>query len=399
MDVDEIDKILRTESVFREDGQKTLAQAWVPSEDQKLLCRDDEIKELLSIHRPIITSKDPFSVNTLIVGKGGIGKTVTSKFFGGQLKRAALKNNNDLFIEYYDCLQHRTKSSILRDITKKLLKYSTGHGYSDNEILEQVLMHLKKAEKYVLIILDEVQNLPQEDIMSFVNASIGFGEKNARFSLILISREYDWYRVEDEKIASRIQHKIKFTPYNRKEAFEILNYRRKLAFREGVLEDEELQLIADIVDETKNMRNGVDIMRACGTRADQHSLGQITSEMILQSRQTISSTFRQSVVDNLKEHEKISLLAIARALDNIDDPYVMVDEAYEHYQMICEEMEKRAHVKMSFRKYIRQLRDLKVVRGDYVNPSKEEKGRRLELKLLDITPEKLIEYLEPRLIK
>ncbi len=398
MDDEEFNKLLRTESVFREGGQKTLAQAWEPDKKQKLLCRDEEITKLVTIHRPIITSAEPFSVNTLIMGKGGVGKTLTSRYFGKMLKRNALNEGIDLFIDYYDCLQHRTKSSILRNISTKLLRFSSGHGYSDNEIMEQILKHLKKTESYVLIILDEVQNLKQEDLTSLVNASIGFGEKNSRFSILLITREYDWYRIESERISSRIQDKIKFTPYNRDEAFEILSYRRKLAFRDGVLEDDELELIADIVEETKNMRNGIDIMRKCGVHADQHKISEITAEMILETRKGVSSTFRQSVIDNLKQHEKITLLAIARALNHSGDPVVMVSPAYEEYQVLCEEMEKRAHVKMSFRKYVRRLRDMKVVKGDYINPSPNEKGRKLQLKLLDITPSKLIEYLEPRLL-
>ena len=171
MDDDIFEKILRTESVFKD--QKSLNQAWVPKKKQKLLARDSEIKKLTAIHRPIIDAQGAFSVNTLVLGTGGIGKTLTVRFFGRKFREAVLKRDIKLTIEYYDCLQHRTKSSILRNISERL-HYSAGHGYSDNEIMEQISKELKNREESLLIILDEVHNLSSNYILALFNASIGF---------------------------------------------------------------------------------------------------------------------------------------------------------------------------------------------------------------------------------
>ena len=177
MSDDLFDKFLRTESVFK--NQASLNQAWVPDEKQKLLCRDGEIKKFLAIHRPIIEKKGEFSVNTLVLGTGGIGKTLTTRYFGKKFRNAALKRDVKLTIEYYDCLQHRSKSSILRSISEQL-HYSAGHGYSDNEIMLQILKELKKRNESLLIILDEAHNLGSDDLLALLNASIGFGEKMVR---------------------------------------------------------------------------------------------------------------------------------------------------------------------------------------------------------------------------
>ena len=397
MDDDLFNRILNTESVFRKEGQKTLAQAWVPDQNQKLMKRDNEIKKLLTIHRPIIETDGAFSANTLILGKGGIGKTLTTRYFGRKFRDAALKRNKKLIIEYYDCLQHRTKSSILRNISEKL-SFSSGHGYSDNEILQQILRKVRDNNQYLLIILDEIHNIPSDDILALFNASISFGETNSRFCIIGISRISDWYKVENEKISSRVQETIKMDPYNKEEAFEILKYRRMLAFREGVLEDEVLELIADIVSSTKNMRTGIDIIRSCGLRADEQSISTIPAEMVLESRNEINPTFRADVIDNLKKHEKMALLAIARTLNNTGEPFTMVDDAFENYEIVCEELGSKPHVKMSFRKYVRSLRDLKALESEYLNPTTDKKGRQLKVWLNDINSEKLIELLEKILL-
>lgn len=394
MNDDIFSKYLKTESVFKD--QQSLNQAWVPSNKQKLLCRDNELKKLLLIHRPILQTGGEFSTNTLVLGNGGIGKTVTVRYFGRRFREVALKEDIKLTIEYYDCLQHRTKSSILRNISEKL-HYSAGHGYSDNEIMEQILKELIKRKESLLIILDEVHKLPPDDILSLLNASIGFGEQNTRFCIICISRESDWFKVDNEKISSRIQETIKMQPYNKKESFDILEYRRNLAFRDGVLEDDVLDLIADIVYEQKNMRTGIDIMRTCGIHADEKMESTITAEMVLKSRESISPSFRSDILDNLSLHEHLTLWAIATALKQTGNPYTKVEDSYEYYRIKCEELGYKPHVQMSFRKYIRNLASIKAIHKEYLNPTSEKKGRQIQVKLIDIPPEKLCEYFENRL--
>ena len=188
MSEDLFDKFLRTESVFKD--QSSLNQAWIPKQGEQLICRDNELTKLLAIHRPVIDTKGKFSVNTLIVGGGGVGKTLTIRYFGRKFRDAALKNDVKLIVEYYDCLQHRSKSSILRNISEHL-NFSTGHGYSDNEIMVQILKDLIKRDKSLLIILDEVHNLPSDDILALLNTSIGFGEQNSRFCILCATRPTD----------------------------------------------------------------------------------------------------------------------------------------------------------------------------------------------------------------
>ena len=64
-----------------------------------------------------------------------------------------------------------------------------------------------------------------------------------------------------------------------------------------------------------------------------------------------------------------------------------------------ENFEVEPHVKMSFRKYIRQLNTLKVLKADSIRIDDEGRGRHLKITLLDIPAEKLEEYLEEMLEK
>ncbi len=117
MDANEFQNRMSYTSVFQNFG--SLAQNWVPSEKEKLLCRDREIDHMITLFRPIITEDAPFSANLLVLGGGGIGKTVTVKYFAKNFRDFARKTAK-VTIEYYDCLQHKTKSAILRDMVGKV---------------------------------------------------------------------------------------------------------------------------------------------------------------------------------------------------------------------------------------------------------------------------------------
>ena len=69
-----------------------------------------------------------------------------------------------------------------------------------------------------------------------------------------------------------------------------------------------------------------------------------------------------------------------------------IEEIFENYQLLCEELEVKSHVITSFRKYIRDLTDVKAIQKDFINPSRELRGRKLEIRLTDISAEKLDEY-------
>ncbi|MHA1794958.1 MAG: hypothetical protein ACTSUK_02515, partial [Promethearchaeota archaeon] len=103
------------------------------------------------------------------------------------------------------------------------------------------------------------------------------------------------------------------------------------------------------------------------------------------------------ILDNLSLHEHLTLWAIAAALKHTGNPFTKVDESFEFYKMKCEELGYKPHVQMSFRKYIRNLSSVKAIYKEYLNPTSEKKGRQIQIKLTDITPEKLCDYFEKRI--
>jgi len=388
MDEDAFRKQFMKKTVFRQLG--SLDKSWVPD---KLHCRDDALSTLIVNYRRILEEEEQPSINCLILGKGGVGKTCTARYFGKNFRTVAIEKDVKVFIEYFDCINFRSKSKIIRELLAKYT-HGSGRGYSDDEALKLILTKLIRDNGYMLLIIDEVHLLKPDEVLALLNIAETFGHQNAKLSILLICRGTDWMRIENERVLSRLNEKIPLEPYDFEEAMQILTYRSEIALREYVIDEELLTMVAQIVVENQNMRHGIEIIRKSGLYCDKESLDQINADIIREASDDVYPTFRAEIIDSLKDQELLALYGIVRTLINNGTPFALVDDAYEEYQSICEGYSVEPHVKMSFRKYVRQLNQLKIIASKTVRIEDATRGRHLEITLLDIPTVKLAELLE-----
>jgi len=387
MDENDFRKPFMKKSVFKQ--ASSLDMSFVPD---KLYCRDETINTLIFNFRRILEEEEQPTINCLILGKGGVGKTCTARFFGKNFKSIALEKGVNMFIEYYNCINFRSKSKIVRELLAKHT-HGSGRGFSDDEALKLILKQLIREKSYMLLVIDEVHLLKPDEILALLDIAETYGHQNAKLSIILISRNRDWMRIETERILSRLNETIKIKPYNYEESKQILEYRSELAFKEYVVDDDILNMISQIVADHQDMRHGIEILRKSGLYADKEGLDRINADIIRGASNDVYSTFRAEIVDQLNDQELLALYGIARSLINKDEPFTLVDEAFEEYQIISETYSIEPHVKMSFRKYIRTLNQLKIIASETVRIEEAERGRHLEITLLDIPAFKLEEFL------
>ena len=388
MDEDEFRKQFMKKSVFKQ--ASSLDFSYVPD---KLYCRDDPIKSLIFNYRHILEEEEqPPSINCVFLGRGGIGKTVTARYFGKMFKNVALEKDVNLFVEYYNCINFRSKSKIIRELLSKYT-HGSGRGFSDDESLKLILTKLINEKAYMLLIIDEVHLLKPDEVLALLDIAETFGHQNAKLSILLISRNRDWMRIENERILSRLNQKIKLKPYNYEESFQILKYRSEIAFKEDVLNDNLLEMVSQIVTEHKNLRHGIEIFRKSGLMADKEGKDRISADMIRNASNEVYPTFRADIIDRVSDQELLALYGLTSSLLRKGEAFTVVDDAYEDYQTICETYGIEPHVKMSFRKYVRTLNQLKIIASKNVRIEEADSGRHLEITLLDISAEKLEEVL------
>ena len=387
MDEDDFRKPFMNKSVFK--SASSLDMSYVP---ENLYCRDEAINTLIFNFRRILDEEEQPSINCLILGKGGVGKTCTARWFGKNFKNVALEKDVNLFTEYYNCINFRSKSKIIRELLAKHT-HGSGRGFSDDEALKLILKQLIREKSYMLLVIDEVHLLRPDEILALLDIAETYGHQNARLSIILISRNKDWMRIETERILSRLNEKIKLKPYKFEESKQILEYRSDLAFKEYVVDDDILNMVGQSVCDHQDMRHGFEILRKSGLHADKEGVDRVTADIIRGASNDVYPTFRAEIVDQLNDQELFALFGIARSLINKDEPFTLVDEAFEEYQIISETYSVDPHVKMSFRKYIRTLNQLKIIASKTVRIEEAERGRHLEITLLDIPAGKLEEFL------
>ncbi len=388
MDEDEFRKQFKKKSVFKQ--ASSLDLSYVP---EKLYCRDEALKTLIFNYRRILEEEEQPSINCLILGKGGVGKTCTARFFGRTFRTIAIENEVNLFIEYFNCINFRSKSKIIRELLAKY-QHGSGRGFSDDEALKLILSQLIREQGYMLLVIDEIHLLKPDDVLALLDIAETFGHQNAKLSLLLISRSKDWMKIENERILSRLNEKLPLKPYDFDESMQILKYRSDKALKENIIDDELLTMVSQIVVDHKNMRHGIEILRKSGSYCDKEGLDSISADIIREASNDVYPTFRNDIVDELKDQEILALYGIVRSLINKDEPFTLVDDAFEDYNAICENYSIEPHVKMSFRKYVRQLTQLKIVTSKTVRIEEATRGRHLEITLLDIPVTKLAELLE-----
>ena len=304
----------------------------------------------------------------------------------------ALEKDVNIFVEYFNCINFRSKSKIVRELLAKYT-HGSGRGFSDDEALKLILTQLIREKGYMLLVIDEIHLLKSEEILAFLDIAETYGHQNAKLSILLISRNRDWMRIETERILSRLNEKITLKPYKFDDAKQILEYRSEEAFKEYVISDDILDMISQIVADHENMRHGIEILRKSGLYADKHNLSSVNAEIIREASNEVYPTFRGDIIDQLNDQELLALYGISRSLINYKEPFTLVDDAFEEYQIICETYSIEPHVKMSFRKYIRQLNQLEIISSKTVRIEEAERGRHLEITLLDIPAVKLEEFL------
>ncbi|KKN37934.1 hypothetical protein LCGC14_0758560 [marine sediment metagenome] len=393
MDEDDFRKQFKKKSVFRQ--ASSLDLSFVP---ENLHCRDDILKTLIFNFRRILEEKEQPSVNCLLLGKGGVGKTAIARYFGRNFRTIAIENDVKIFIEYFNCINFRSKSKIIRELLGKY-QHGSGRGFSDDETLKLILSQLIREKGYMLLIIDEIHLLKSDDVLAFLDIAETFGHQNAKLSLLLISRNRDWMRIENERVLSRLNEKIELSPYNFDESMQILKSRSEIALKENVINDDLLTIASQIVVDHENMRHGIEILRKSGLFCDKEGLDRITADIVREASNEVYPTFRGEIIDQLNDQEILALFGITKSLINKDEPFTLVDNAFEEYEAICETYSIPPHVKMSFRKYVRQLTQLKIVASKTVRIEEAARGRHLEITLLDIPSIKLAELLEDILEK
>ncbi|MEX2680491.1 MAG: Cdc6/Cdc18 family protein [Candidatus Sigynarchaeota archaeon] len=394
---EELKRNILGDRIFKRNGEQTFDRTFIP---EKFPHRDDILRKLASDLKIIF--KEDKGVNLGLRGEGGFGKTAIARFTQKKLSNVAIELGINFDSRYYTCFQFRTLGTMLRDYLPSNY-FISGKGFSISELLAFLVQNLQRENKKLLFVIDEIQNLKPDDVMRILSVNEEFKpgpDGKEYFSTILIARSGDWEELiaAEPRIAQRLHSTIALPKYTFEQLIDIFAYRRDLALKEGVLSDDNVELIAEMSELSGNVYYGIEVMHHAAKMAEQQDAGEILPEMIRNAAKYVSTEFREPILKDLKKHELLVLLSIARVLKqnsqkNIN--YTTTEEAFEEYKVVCEELGGRdaeSHVITAFRKYMQKLNQSHLIHERIKNIS--TRGRRAEIQMLDFSAELVIQKVQ-----
>lgn len=372
-----IEKALLGASVFK--NEETLHPAFIPPD---LPNREDQLVRLGHDFKPLLNKEGAYAVNVAVVGNPGTGKTVSIRYFGRELEKAASKRGIKVRFEYYDCFMFRTKSAILRDLLTERFKV-TSRGFSDEEITTMINRRLSRENIRLVLCLDEAYLLGQ-DLLSIIHASEVASHGQAYISTLIACRIVDWQNTLSFPLSGRLHDRIDLPPYTEEELYNIFKFRSELAFHNNVVTDEILHMVANIAASTQNARHGIEMLYWAGKAADRYSVRPITPDLIRRAKQEVYSELRSDVLYGLRDQEILVLAALSRQLKIDKTSSTTIAKVFDNYQLVCEEVGVSKQALPTFRKTVDALVTLGIIGKVVESVGSGRRGRRARLTLMDI---------------
>jgi Cdc6-like AAA superfamily ATPase len=195
-------------------------------------------------------------------------------------------------------------------------------------------------------------------------------------------------------LSGRIQDQLNLDGYSQAQLFQILSYRRDLAFFAGVLPDEELGLVIDISSRTRNARHGIEIMLRAGMMTNANGNDAITAEFIRAAKTEVYPELRSDVFHDLKANELFAAMAIGRDLSRPGVISTTVNDSFEIFKLINEEYHQRPQSKATYRLCVNTLDQLGIISHAVSSIQEGTRGRRAKITLFDIPAQILVERID-----
>ena len=344
-------------SVFKDESKLDIN--YVPL---RLPHRKLQLNLLEQFFRFAIESPGKMTQRVLILGKIGTGKTVLSQHFGLNITKEAEERNINLNYVHVNCRE--CKGSLFMILQRTILKFYPHfprRGYSAEELLQTLMQILDEENAYLILALDELEALILSDgsdpLYNLTRVQEERLKAPQRLSLICILRQPEYLEKLDPSTRSTLQRNvIHLKEYSKPQLEDILNDRVNLAFRQGTVSTQTMNLVAESAySEGGNARYAIELLWRAGKYADASEMREVSPECVRRAAVSVYPVVRKDLISSLRLHEKLFLLGVARRFKQTDAAYVSMGEAEDAYAIVCEEYdeERRGHTQLW--KYVKQL--------------------------------------------
>jgi cell division control protein 6 len=292
----------------------------------------------------------------LLVGSVGVGKTSLSQSFGRDAEKRGIPH------VYINCRITRSPFLILVEAVRRFYPSFPSRGFSAEEALGTLVEHLGRHGQRLLLILDELDYLVESEGPDLLYLLTRYPEKSPeawRIGLLATCKGQGFLNRLDAATRGTFLHNlIELSRYTADQLFDILVYRAGEAIEPGKVGRETLRLIADMASATGDARFALEILYRAGCLAEQRGEPKILPDHAREAKASIYPELKRHILQELRQQEVLSLLAVARRLRSTKAAYTTAREAYETYRVACEEYGASPLVYTRFREGLERLRAL-----------------------------------------
>jgi archaeal cell division control protein 6 len=354
---------------------------------QSLPHREKEQRLLTEFFSFILKCPDRMAQRVILTGEVGTGKTALAQRFGADLTSNANKRNIKVRYLHVNCREFRgSLVPILAHAVTSFYPNFPVRGYSAEEILKGLLQVLDDDQITLILTLDEFDSLIEKEGSDAVYKLTRVQEmrqgRPQRLSFIFIMRDLKAIEHLDESARSTLQRSIiHLERYGKTQLIDILNDRVSMAFEFGAVEEDVVDLIAELAfKETGNARFGIELLWRAGKYADAEDLERIIAECVRTAASNIIPSMRKSDLATLGLHEKLFLLAVARYFKENQEAIASLRDIETTYGVLCEEFNEKPSAHTQVWMYAQFLSSIGILKTEVSSSH----GRTTKVSLLSI---------------
>ena len=339
---------------------------------EELIHRDDQLKFLAQMFKPLLSN---VSQNVVIKGPVGTGKTLMAKKFCNSLSNLARKQGKTIEYVHINCRKRTTDAMTLLGILSFFDPRFPDRGFSVEEMLQVLRRQLQRKNAQLILVLDEVDALLKKSGSNLIYSLTRFSDESSMekipVSLLLISQK-DIVPMLDTAALSSFKRSniLQLNKYSRNELFDIVRQRVELAFHRNVVNDDSMDLIADIASDWGDARFAIELLWKAGIAADNQHVDQVIPEHVRAAKAETYSTVTESKLKNLEKHQLITLFSVAKRLQKDQTAYVKTGEAEKTYTITCEEYNEKPRSHTMFWNYLKEIEN-----AGFINLKASGKGQ------------------------
>jgi cell division control protein 6 len=334
----------------------------------------------------LLSFPERMTQRVIITGDVGTGKTALAQRFGADITLEAGKRGLKLHYIHVNCREYRGKLFLILQHALAVFRPTfPSRGYSTEEVLSALMQILDEENTYVILCLDEFDTLIEKEGSETVYSLTRIQEmrtgKPQRISLLCILRSLKAIERLDTSARSTLQRNvISLERYDKTQLKTILNDRVSLAFENGTVAEDVIDLVAELaVSESGNARFAIELLWRAGKYADAEDMEEVQPECVRKAVSSIVPTLRKSELTSLGRHERLFLLGATRIFKDRQKVYASLSEVERAYAVVCEEYNEKPNSHTQLWNYVQLLSTLGIIETEVTQTRTRGRATRISL--------------------